>query len=85
MPKTIVLTDLEMENIQIFKQANEEGQLEMAISCNYTLTNADDARDGANKVFELTAQQKIQILNFIKPFVQAIATEEDVNPPPWAA
>lgn len=84
MPKTIVLTDMEMENIQIFRQANEEGQLELAMACNYTLTNDDGARDGANKVFLLTAQQKNQILNFIKPFVQAIATEEDVNAPPWA-
>ncbi len=87
---TIVLTDMQVENIQIYRQAvvideeTGETEMQMKMAMNYTLYNAGGDSKGQNVVFDLTAQQKTAILNFVKPFVQAQAATDDVAVPTWA-
>lgn len=84
----VTLTDLRVENIQIFRgDVDPDSAVEtigMKMSMNYTLYNVGGDAKGMNVEFVLTAQQRTQILNFIKPFVQAQATTDDVTAPAWA-
>ena len=80
MPYTLTLTDLKMENIQIYK--SDDGTLTMSL--NYTLYNDDTGgRIGKSAPIDLTPAEKTAVKNFIKTFVIAIAAAEDVNPPAW--
>ncbi len=79
MAYTITLTDMRMENIQIFLQDDD-----MKMAMNYTLYNSADDAKGKNVIFDLTTQQKTQVLNFIKPFVQQQAATDGVTVPAWA-
>lgn len=85
---TVILTDLRVENLQIYKQVvtDEEGvtTTEVFLSMNYTLYNSNDDTKGMNMVYDLSTAQKTAIINFIKPFVQETATADGVNPPAWA-
>ncbi len=90
MPYEISLTDLKVENIQIFRQSviiNEETgetEMQMKMSMNYTLQNDSGNTKGMNAGFALTPAQRTQVADFIKPFVQAQAVTDDVTPPDWA-
>jgi uncharacterized protein YxeA len=87
---TIILTDMRIENIQIFRQAvvideeTGETEMQMKMAMNYTLYDDSGNSKGLNVEFDLTAQQRTAIKNFIVPFVQAQAVVDDVNPPAWA-
>lgn len=83
----ITLTDMRVENIQIYRQDVTTGEppvitTEMFMSMNYTLYNSGDSK-GMNVVFSLSAAQKTAILNFVKPFVQGQATADGVTAPIW--
>ena len=80
----ITLTDLRVENFVIYRQADEDGNMDIFLALNSTLYNSAGDTEGKNKIFDLTAQQKTAIINFIKPFVHEAATEYDVIPPLWA-
>lgn len=86
----VTLTDMEVENIPIYRQSvviNEltgETEVQMKMSMNYTLFNANGDTKGKNVEFELSAAQRTQVLNFVKPFVQAQAVTDDVIAPAWA-
>lgn len=90
MPYEISLTDLKVENIQIFRQSviiNEETgetEMQMKMSMNYTLQDDSGNTKGMNAEFALTPAQRTQVADFIKPFVQAQAVTDDVTPPDWA-
>lgn len=85
----ITLTDMKVENIQIFRQSvvideeTGETEMQMKMSMNYTLTDGTNNK-GMNTEFTLSAAQRTAVLNFIKPFVQAQATTDGVNAPAWA-
>ena len=81
----ISLTDLTVENFVIYRQADEEGVMQIKLALNSTLTNSNGDREGKNMIFDLTTGQKTQIINFIKPFVISAASNYDVNPPGWVA
>lgn len=86
MPHNISLTDMRVENFQQFKVFDSDGSLAgIGLSLNATLYNADGEQKSITKVFDLTPEQELQVRNFVKPFVQAVATEWDVDPPAWAA
>ncbi len=84
----ITLTDLKVENFVIYRQdvTDEEGVVtqEIFLALNSILYNANGDREGKNKIFDLTTEQKTAIVIFIKLFVQEAAAEYDVNPPAWA-
>ncbi len=85
MPYIITLTDLRVESVQVFKEMDDEGNFEgLGIRLNATLFNVEGDWEGKTKNFVLTAEQKVQLRDFIKPFVQEAASDWDVNPPPWA-
>ena len=84
-------TDLEVQNLVIFKifpepenPGDPPPSMELGLAINITLTNIDGDRLGYNKMFALTSQQKVAIVGFVKPFVQNLGTELDVNIPAWA-
>lgn len=85
----ITLTDMKVENIQIFRQSvvideqTGETEMQMKMSMNYTLTDGSNNK-GMNTEFTLSAAQRTQVLNFVKPFVQAQAATDGVNVPVWA-
>lgn len=85
----ITLTDMRVENFQIYRQSvviNEqtgETEVQMKMSMNYTLYNGGDAK-GLTIEFALSPAQRVQVLNFVKPFVQAQAITDDVTAPVWA-
>lgn len=86
---TITLTDMRVENFQIYRQnvtdpVTEVTTTEVFLALNFTMYNASGNTEGANKIFDLTAGQKTAIVNFIKPFVQATGTEYEVDIPAWA-
>ena len=85
----ITLTDMRVENFQIYRQSvviNEETgetEVQMKMSMNYTLYDGGDTK-GLNVEFVLSPVQRVQVLNFVKPFVQAQAVVDDVTAPVWA-
>ena len=83
---------MDVENIQIYRQdvvtspgPPEIKEWQMKMSMNYTLHDAGGNRKGMNTIFTLSSAQRTQVLNFVKPFIQAQATTDGVNPPGWAA
>ncbi len=76
----ITLTDLRVENLQIYLQ---DGEIKM--SMNSTLHNAAGDTRGVNDPIPLTVPVQAVLVNFLKPRVRAIAAGYDVNPPAWAA
>lgn len=85
MPYTITLTDLQVENVQIFKEFDAEGKFAgLGMSLNGTLLNENGDSEGKNLKFELTEQQETQIRNFMKSFIREAAAFWEVNPPAWA-
>lgn len=85
----ITLTDMRVENFQIYRQSvvinptTGETEVQMKMSMNYTLYNGGDAK-GLAVEFALSPAQRTQVLNFVKPFVQAQAVVDDVTAPVWA-
>ena len=65
----VTLTDMCMENIQIYRQDVEDQGMQVFMAMNYTLYNSGGDTKGRNIIFTLTTQQRTQIVNFIKPFV----------------
>ena len=85
MPYIITLTDLRVENVQVFQKMDGEGNfVDLDIRLNGSLFNVEGDEEGKSKTFVLAAEQRAQLRNFIKPFVQEAASDWDVNPPPWA-
>ncbi len=80
----ITLTDLRMENIVIYRQDVEGQGTQVFMAMNYTLYNSGGDTKGKTVIFTLTAGQKTQVLNFIKPFVQQQAATDGVSVPTWA-
>ena len=85
----ITLTDMKVENIQIFRQPvlvdeeTGETEMQMKMSMNYTLTDGANNKS-MNIEFTLSEAQRTAVLNFIKPFVQSQATTDGVSVPVWA-
>lgn len=88
---TTEFTDLVVQNLVIFKVFPEPEDpedppppMELGLGINVVLTNSGGENLGYTKRFDLTPQQKAQIVNFVKPFVQSLGTELDVTIPLWA-
>lgn len=86
---TISLTDLRMENMQIFRQdvvinqQTGETEEQMKLSMNYTLFDSSGNTKGMNVEFTLTAQERTDLLAIIKPYVTKQATAHVVVAPAW--
>lgn len=86
----ITLSDMRLENIQIYRQSviidpqTGATEMQMKMSMNYTLYDGSGNTKGMNTEFTLSAAQRTAVLNFTKPFVQSQATADGVNAPTWA-
>ena len=80
MAKVINLDRIRIENFQIFALANEgKSSPVWALATNYTMIGSNGERLAGSKTFDLTAQQQVQMRQFLVSFVSDLKAETNIT------
>lgn len=84
MPYNIVLTDAKILGFQIYRREDEAGNSQFVCSLVTMLHNDAGQAEKKTLKFQPTPEELSGLKEIMKPRIQEVCTEHDVNPPEWA-